>query len=78
MGLLLQPRDVIRQRVDLLVGEPSRHAGHVAGIVGALLGAEILQLLDDVVVFLAGDARDLVLAGEAAEVARIRERFGRF
>ncbi len=33
-----------------------------------------LQLLDDVVVVLAGDARDLVLAQEAAEVAHRAQR----
>ena len=47
---------------------------HVAGVVGALARLEVAQLLDDVVVVLARDARDLVLAREAAEVAHRAQR----
>ena len=43
----MQPGYVIPQRIDLLVGQPARDARHVAGVIGAVLRAEILELLDD-------------------------------
>ena len=52
-------------------------AGHVAGIVGPPSRLEVGQLLLDVLRPLAGDARNLVLADEAAEVAhRAEHRVG--
>src|SRR5262245_18083654 len=66
---VLQPGQVVAEVVDVGVVQRARHAGHVAGVVGARLVLEGLELLDHVVVVLPRDAGDLVLPREAAEVA---------
>ena len=62
LALLAQAGDVVRQVFDVGFAQGLRHAGHVAGIVGAAARLEVFQLLDDIVVLLPGDARNLVLA----------------
>src|SRR5712671_6165509 len=69
IGLLIQARDVMREILDVLLGDGLGDAGHVAGIVGARARLEGLELLDHVLGVLAGDARNLVLAGESSQVA---------
>ena len=61
-ALLAQAGDVVRQVFDVSFAQGLRHAGHVAGIVGAGTRLEVFQLLDDIVVLLSGDTRNLVLA----------------
>src|SRR5512141_3269976 len=65
----VQPGQVMRQVLDVGIAQRLGDTGHVAGVVGAMSGLEVLQLLDDVVVLLAGNARDCVLSHEAAQVA---------
>lgn len=72
---LTQAGDVLRQVFDIGHAQGFRHAGHVACIVGASARLEGFQLFDDVFVLLAGDAWNLVLAGEAAEVAHRAQGF---
>ena len=62
----LEVGDVLRQALDVVVGQRAGDARHVAGVVGAALGLEIGELLPDVLGTLPGDLRDLVLADEAA------------
>src|SRR4029078_5213557 len=69
--------EVVREGLDVLRTQRARDAGHVAGIAGALPRLEVRELLDDVGVVLPGDARDLVLAEEAAEVAHRAQRLVR-
>src|SRR5207249_1192930 len=51
-----QVRDVLRQALDVRVGQRTGDARHVAGVVRALARLEIGELLLDVRVMLAGDA----------------------
>src|SRR6266581_1123552 len=68
IGLLVQARDVVREILDVLLGDGLGDAGHAAGIVGARARLEGLKLLDHVLGVLAGNARNLVLPGEASQV----------
>src|SRR5712691_7794929 len=69
IGLLIQARDVMREILDVLLGDGLGDAGHVAGIVGARARLEGFELLDHVLGVLARDARNLVLPLHAAQVA---------
>src|SRR5882672_10996915 len=69
IGLLVQARDVVREILDVLLGDGLGNAGHAAGIVGARARLEGLELLDHVLGVLARDSRNLVLAGESSQVA---------
>src|SRR5258705_6184462 len=66
---LVQARDVMREILDVLLGDGLGDAGHAAGIVGARARLEGLELLDHVLRVLAGDARNLVLSCESSQVA---------
>src|SRR6266496_1626591 len=68
IGLLVQARDVVREILDVLLGDGLGDAGHAAGVVGARARLEGLELLDHVLGVLAGNARNLVLPGEASQV----------
>src|SRR5207247_9743014 len=67
--MLLKRSEVVPEILDVLVAQRSRHAGHAARVVGPHATLEVPELLDDVFVVLPGDAGDLVLAGDAAQVA---------
>src|SRR5437660_5492384 len=69
IGPLVQARDVMREILDVLLGDGLGDAGHVAGIVGARARLEGFELLDHVLGVLACDTRDLVLPGESSQVA---------
>src|SRR6266478_6194998 len=69
IGLLIQARDVMREILDVLLGDGLGDAGHAAGIIGARARLEGFQLLDHVLGVLAGDARNLVLPRESSQVA---------
>src|SRR6266581_2776238 len=69
IGLLIQARDVMREILDVLLGDGLGDAGHAAGIVGARARLEGFELLDHVLRVLAGDARNLVLPGESSQMA---------
>src|SRR6267143_297534 len=69
IALLVQARDVMREILDVLLGDGLGDAGHAAGIVGARARLEGLELLDHVLGVLAGDARNLVLPCESSQVA---------
>src|SRR5882762_3134677 len=69
IALLLQARDVMREILDVPLGDGLGDAGHAAGIVGARARLEGFELLDHVLRVLAGDARNLVLTGEPSKVA---------
>src|SRR5204862_414709 len=69
IGLLVQGRDVMREILDVLLGDGLGDAGHAAGIVGARARLEGPELLDHVLGALACDTRNLVLPGESSEVA---------
>src|SRR5216684_7267770 len=75
---LLKRSEVVPEILDILVAQRARYAGHAARVVGPHAILEVPELLDDVFVVLPGDARDLVLAGEAAQVAHGAERLVRF
>src|SRR5467141_297376 len=75
--MLLKRSEVVPEILDILVAQRARHAGHAARVVGPHAFLEVPELLDDVFVVLPGDARDLVLAGEAAQVAHGAQRFVR-
>src|SRR6266853_425178 len=75
IGLLIQARDVMREILDVLLGDGLGDAGHVAGIVGARARLEGLELLDHVLGVLARDTRNLVLPGESAQVAHGAQHF---
>src|SRR5436309_7590521 len=66
---LVQARDVMREILDVLLGDGLGDAGHAAGIVGARARLEGFELLDHVLRMLAGDARNLVLPGESSQMA---------
>src|SRR6266436_530860 len=72
---LVQARDVMREILDVLLGDGLGDAGHVAGIVGARARLEGLELLDHVLGVLARDTRNLVLPGESAQVAHGAQHF---
>src|SRR5437879_511826 len=74
---LLKRSEVVPEILDVLVAQRARHAGHAARVVGPHATLEVPELLDDVFVVLPGDARDLVLAGEAAQVAHGAQRLVR-
>src|SRR5437879_11322391 len=69
IALLFQARDVMREILDVLLGDGLGDAGHAAGIVCARARLEGFELLDHVFRVLAGDARNLVLPGESPQVA---------
>src|SRR5437867_10792284 len=69
IGLLVQARDVMREILDVLLGDGLGDAGHAAGIVGARARLEGFELLDHVLGALACDTRNLVLPGESSQVA---------
>src|SRR6267378_390619 len=69
IGLLVQARDVMREILDVLLGDGLGDAGHAAGIVGARARLEGFELLDHVLGVLARDTRNLVLPGESSQVA---------
>src|SRR2546427_4201383 len=69
IGLLVQARDVMREILDVLLGDGLGDAGHAAGVVGARARLEGFELLDHVLGMLAGDARNLVLPGESSQMA---------
>src|SRR5712691_1276699 len=73
--LLVQGRDVMREILDVLLGDGLGDAGHAAGIVGARARLEGLELLDHVLGVLARDTRNLVLPGESAQVAHGAQHF---
>src|SRR5437867_940028 len=60
--------NVLRQILDVVVRQCTRDARHVAGVVGAALRLEVRELLLHVSVLLTGNARNLVLPDEIAEV----------
>src|SRR6266566_1356160 len=72
--MLLKRSEVVPEILDILVAQRARHAGHAARVVGPGAFLEVPELLDDVFVVLPRDARDLVLAGEAAQVAHGAQR----
>src|SRR2546426_11910787 len=74
---LLKRGEVVPEILDVLVAQRARDAGHAARVVGPHAILELPELLDYVFVVLPGDARDLVLAGEAAQVAHGTQRFVR-
>src|SRR3989454_6346480 len=74
---LLKRSEVVPEILDVLVAQRAPHAGHAARVVGPHAILEVPELLDDVFVVLPGDARDLVLAGEAAQVAHGAQRLVR-
>src|SRR6266849_3070090 len=77
IGLLIQARDVMREILDVLLGDGLGDAGHAAGIVGARARLEGFELLDHVLRVLARDARNLVLPGESSQVThRAQHLFG--
>src|SRR5437879_13358589 len=65
---LLERSEVVPEILDVLVAQRARHAGHADRVVGPHATLEVPELLDDVFIVLPGDARDLVMAGEAAQV----------
>src|SRR5437773_11367237 len=69
IGLLFQARDVMREILDVLLGDGLGDAGHAAGIVVARARLEGFELLDHVLGVLARDTRNLVLPLHAAQVA---------
>src|SRR5213594_2355996 len=69
IALLIQARDVMREILDVLLGDGLGDAGHAAGIVGARARLEGFELLDHVLGALACDTRNLVLPGESSQVA---------
>src|SRR6266478_7577073 len=69
IALLVQARDVMREILDVLLGDGLGDAGHAAGIVGARARLEGFELLDHVLGVLARDAGDLVLPFHASQVA---------
>src|SRR5207244_2260539 len=69
IALLFQARDVMREILDVLLGDGLGDAGHAAGIVCAHARLEGFELLDHVLRVLAGDARNLVLPGESSQMA---------
>src|SRR6267143_730481 len=69
IALLVQARDVMREILDVLLGDGLGDAGHAAGIVGARARLEGFELLDHVIRVLACDTRNLVLPGESSQVA---------
>src|SRR6058998_944733 len=69
IALLFQARDVMREILDVLLGDGLGDAGHAAGIVCAHARLEGFELLDHVLGVLACDTRDLVLPGESSQVA---------
>src|SRR5437879_13755550 len=75
--MLLKRSEVVPEILDVLVAQRARHAGHAARVVGPHATLEVPELLDGVFVVLPGDARDLVLAGEAAQVAHGAQRLVR-
>src|SRR6267378_4070352 len=56
IALLVQARDVMREILDVLLGDGLGDAGHAAGIVCAHARLERFELLDHVLRVLAGDA----------------------
>src|SRR5258706_8146732 len=66
---LVQARDVMREILDVLLGDGLGDAGHAAGIVVARARLEGFELLDHVLGVLACDTRNLVLPGESSQVA---------
>src|SRR5205809_795801 len=68
--MLLKRSEVVPEILDVLVAQRARHAGHAARVVGPHATLEVPELPDDVFVVLPCDARDLVLAGEAAQAAQ--------
>src|SRR5207302_9612858 len=77
LARLLKRSEVVPEILDVLVAQRARHAGHAPRVVGPGAILEVPELLDDVFVVLPGDARNLVLAGEAAQVAHAAQRFVR-
>src|SRR6266581_92757 len=77
IGLLLQARDVMREILDVLLGDGLGDARHAAGIVGARARLEGFELLDHVLGVLARDTRNLVLPGEPPQVAHGAQHFFR-
>src|SRR6266581_1474863 len=75
IGLLVQARDVVREILDVLLGDGLGDAGHAARIVGARARLECFELLDHVLGLLARDARNLVLTGESPQVAHGAQHF---
>src|SRR5260370_4058600 len=75
IGLLIQARDVMREILDVLLGDGLGDARHAAGIVGARARLEGLELLDHVLGVLARDARNLVLPLHASQVAHGAQNF---
>src|SRR6185436_10185436 len=74
---LVQITDILREVLDVGVGQRGGDAGHVARVVGPPPRLEVGQLLLDVLRPLAGDARNLVLPDKAAEMAhRTEDRVG--
>src|SRR4030095_12425475 len=65
----LEVRYVVRQVLDVVVGERGRDAGHVARVVRPPPRLEIVQLLLDVLRVLARHLGYLVLADKAAHMA---------
>src|SRR5438034_6067898 len=77
IGLLLQARDVMREILDVLLGDGLGDARHAAGIVGARARLEGFELLDHVLGVLARDPGNLVLPGESPQVAHGAQHFFR-
>src|SRR6266516_4083970 len=69
IGLLLQARDVMREILDVLLGDGLGDARHASGIVGARARLEGFELLDHELGVLARDPGNLVLPGESPQVA---------
>src|SRR5204862_2423205 len=77
IGLLLQARDVMREILDVLLGDGLGDARHAAGIVGARARLEGFELLDHVLGVLARDPGNLVLPGESPKVPHGAHKFWR-
>src|SRR5438105_6146250 len=76
-GSPLQAREVVREVVDVLVGQRAGDRGHGPGVVGPRPGSVIPELPDDVFRMLPRDTRDLVLPGELSQVAHRAQHLGR-
>src|SRR5258708_28086111 len=70
----IQRCNVRRQRLQILIGNRAQHCGHVARVVGAPPGLEVLQLLEHIFVMLAAGLRDFVLSAEAPAMAHAPTR----
>src|SRR5450631_4650259 len=75
----LEIADVLRQILDVGIGQGRGDGCHVARVVGSAPRLEVRQLLLDVLRPLRGDAGYLILADKPAEVAhRTEYRVGNF